>query len=139
MEVVKFKLDHLKLMVAQGLNDHLVIDDELFKSLETEESFSIMDGDKVLLCGGVVAVNIGRGVGWTYIAEGLNLRTMVGVTQFIKRYLNVAPFHRIEMHVDCDFDKAHNWARHLGFDLECKRMKSFTPDKRDCSLYAMTR
>jgi hypothetical protein len=141
MKVVPFKVEHLKQMIHQERNggmDWLEIS-ETFKSLEGEASYSIIDQDVVLVCAGTVCMHNGRGVAWAYIADGLSLRTMVGVTKCVKEYLTSAPFHRIEMHVDCDFEKAHNWARHLGFEMECERMKAFTPDKRDCALYAMVK
>lgn len=141
MEVVPFKVEHLKQMVHQERNgglDWLEIT-ETFKTLEGEVAYSLIDEGVVLICAGMVGMHSGRGVAWAYIANDLGLKTMVKVTRYVKEYLAIAPFHRIEMHVDCDFDKAHNWAKHLGFNMECERMKAFTPDKRDCALYAMVK
>lgn len=140
IEVVRFKKEHLDKIVLQERQAGLEFLEttELFSSLETEDSYSVIDGNEVLCCAGVVAMNTGRGVAWAYLANGLKEK-MVVVTRSVKRYLNIAPFHRIEMHVDCDFKEAHRWAKMLGFNMECERMIAFTPDKRDCALYAMTR
>jgi RimJ/RimL family protein N-acetyltransferase len=90
-------------------------------------------------CAGFVKMHNGRAAAWAYIANGLGMRDMALLTRAVKLQLAVTEFNRIEIYVDCEFEKAHNWARHLGFTMECERMKSFTPDKRDCALYAMVR
>lgn len=140
MTVIPFKKEHIDRLILQekqkGL-EHLQTDD-LFLSLEGTDSYSMMDGEEVLCCAGVVAMTEGRAIAWAYLAEGLNHR-MVFVTRVVKRFLKLSTFFRIEMHVDCDFDEAHRWAKMLGFEMECERMKAFTPDKRDCALYAMVR
>lgn len=140
IERIRFKKEHLDRMIHQESQKGLeyLETEELFSMLEGEDSYSIFDGEEVLCCAGVVKMNVGRGVAWAYLANELNHR-MVTVTRIVKRYLNDAPFHRIEMHVDCDFEEAHRWAKMLGFEKECDRMKAFTPDKRDCALYAMVR
>jgi hypothetical protein len=140
IEVVKFKKEHLDRMILQENQKGLEFLEttELFSSLESEDSYSVIDGSEVLCCAGVVAMNVGRGVAWAYLSADLKER-MISVTRAVKRYLNIAAFHRIEMHVDCDFKEAHRWAEMLGFNMECERMIAFTPDKRDCALYAMTR
>jgi hypothetical protein len=141
MEVVTFTVDHLKAMTHQesnrGMNWLEVT--ETFKSLEGETSYSLLDGDTVLICAGMVEMHKGRGVAWAYLSDDMSLRTMAKVTKYVKEGLKSSKFNRIEMQVDCDFDKAKNWAKHLGFEMECERMKAFTPDKRDCALYAMVK
>jgi hypothetical protein len=135
-----FEKKHLDVMVHQEAQKGLEFleTDELFAMLEGEDAYTIFDGDEVLCCAGVVKLNVGRGVAWAYLAADLKHR-MVSVTRIVKRYLAIANCHRIEMHVDCDFEEAHRWAKMLGFVMECERMKAFTPDKRDCALYAMVR
>lgn len=139
MIVIPFKKEHLDRMILQERQKGLeyLETDELFETLEHQDSYTIAD-EEVLCCAGVVKMNEGRGVAWAYLADDLGAK-MVGVTRIVKRYLGIANFHRIEMHVDCDFDEAHRWAKMLGFEMECERMKAFTPDKRDCALYAMVR
>jgi hypothetical protein len=140
IEVIKFKKEHLDAMILQEKQKGLEFLETtaLFESLATEDSYTVIEDKEVLCCAGVVAMNIGRGIAWAYLAEDLGSK-MISVTRAVKRYLSIAQFHRIEMHVDCDFKEAHRWAKMLGFKLECDRMVAFTPDKRDCALYAMTR
>ena len=138
MRIDKFKREHLDAIILQERQKGLeyLETSDLFDMLENDDSYSVLDNDVVLCCAGVVVAAAGRGIAWAYLADELREK-MVGVTRAVKRYLRLAPFHRIEMHVDCDFDEAHRWAKMLGFHMECERMKAFTPDKRDCALYAM--
>ena len=127
MTVIPFKKEHIDRLILQekqkGL-EHLQTDD-LFLSLEGTDSYSMMDGEEVLCCAGVVAMTEGRAIAWAYLAEGLNHR-MVFVTRVVKRFLNLSKFFRIEIHVDCDFDEAHRWAKMLGFDAPIKVQKQAT-------------
>jgi hypothetical protein len=136
MKLIPFKVEHLEMMKHREKDFDWKEAEETLKAIEDEDSFTAVEDGKILMCAGVVHMHHGRGVAWTYFAEGLSLREMAGLTRLVKGYLNSTSFHRVEMHVDCDFEKAHNWARHLGFEMECERMKAFTPDKRDCALYA---
>jgi hypothetical protein len=136
MKRLPFKVEHLEMMNHREKDFDWKEAEETLKEIEDEDSFTVVEGGKILMCAGVVHMHPGRGVAWTYFAEGLSLRKMAGLTRLVMEYLATAPFHRIEMHVDCDFEKAHNWAKHLGFEMECERMKAFTPDRRDCALYA---
>jgi hypothetical protein len=130
-----FEMNHQ----ARNLADDIGSSEELFKALETDYSYTFMNGAEIVCCCGVVSTNDGRGIGWAYLADDLDMRTMVRVSNLCETCFSTMPFHRIELQVDCDFEKAHNWARHLGFEMECERMRAFTPDKRDCALYARVR
>jgi len=140
MIVVVFEREHLRRMVIQqqqqGL-EHLLTDD-VCAALEGGQSFTALDGDEVLACAGVVEITQGRAIAWAYISQHVG-RRMRGVTRAVKSFLDMAQFRRIEMDVDCEFPQAHRWAKMLGFEMECERRKSFTPDGRDCALYAMVR
>jgi hypothetical protein len=137
MIIIPFKKEHLDRMILQEKQRGLeyLQTDELFDSLEGQDSYSAIDYDQVICCSGVVAVAHGRGVAWSYLSQDIGNR-IVAVTRAIRIYLNKSALHRIEIHVDCDFPQAHRWAKMLGFEMECERMRAFTPDKRDCALYA---
>jgi hypothetical protein len=141
MQVIPFTVEHLKRMTHQESNRGMkwLEVTEMFESFEGEASYSLLDGEKVLICAGMIEMHKDRGVAWAYIADNLSLRTMAKITKHVKYGLKASKFNRIEMHVDCMFEGAKNWAKHLGFEMECERMKSFTPDKRDCALYAMVK
>lgn len=137
MIVAPFERSHLENMVVQtqqqGL-EHLLTDD-IYATLANNPSYSALDGDEVVACAGTIEVAPGRALAWAYISQNAGTR-MVRVTKSVKRFLDMAPYRRIEMDVDCDFVQAHRWARLLGFKLECLRRVKFTPDGRDCALYA---
>lgn len=136
--IVPFNRIHLKNMVMQqnqsGL-DYLLTEDVL-TALEGCESYTRLDGDEVLACAGLIEAAPGRALAWAYISAMVGQR-MIGVTKSIRLYLQASQYRRIEMDVDCNFKQGHRWAKILGFELECERRKSYTPDGRDCALYAM--
>ncbi len=140
MIVVPFEREHLHRMVIQqkqqGL-EHLVTPD-VCGVLEGGQSYTALDGDEVVACAGVVEITQGRAVAWAYISQDVG-RRMRFVTRAVKNFLDLTQFRRIEMDVDCEFPQAHRWAKMLGFEMECERRRSFTPDGRDCALYAMVR
>ena len=140
MIVLPFQRDHLQRMVIQqrqqGL-EHLLTDD-VYSVLANSSAYTALDGDEILACAGVIEVAPGRSVAWAYISQDVG-RRMRGVTRAVKGFLDMSQFRRIEMDVDCEFPQAHRWARMLGFEMECERRRSFTPDGRDCALYAMVR
>lgn len=137
MNVVPFARSHFEQMIVQQRQKgwESLLTDDIFKVLESGLAWTAVDGDEVLACCGMLEVAPGRAVAWAYLSEDIGRR--IGyVTKRIKDYLEISPFRRIEMDVDCDFPQAHRWARLLGFDMEAERRKSYTPDGRDCSLYA---
>ena len=135
-----FEREHLHRMVIQqkqqGL-EHLVTPD-VCGVLEGGQSYTALDGDEVVACAGVIEITQGRAVAWAYISQDVG-RRMRFVTRAVKNFLDLTQFRRIEMDVDCEFPQAHRWAKMLGFEMECERRRSFTPDGRDCALYAMVR
>ena len=138
MEIVPFKVEHvaqIKLQPFQSLTLSFV-DMESLKVFEgTDCAYTAIDNGEVLAIGGVLDFCDGRGYGWSFLGGNIGHR-MISVTRAIKRFLEVCRFRRIEIAVDCNYETAHVWAKMLGFTKECDRMRSFTPDGRDCALYA---
>lgn len=140
MMVVPFTREHIKRMIIQQRQQGMeaLLSDDILRLLESSKSYTALDGDEVLACAGVVDMAPGRAGAWAYISQGVGNR-MVGVTRAVRSFLRNAEYRRIEMDVDCEFPEAHRWAKMLGFELECERRRSFTPDGRDCALYAMVK
>ena len=140
MIVVPFERWHLERMVIQQRQQGLehLLTNEVFAALVGCQSYTALDGEEVLACAGVLEVAPGRAAAWAYISQDVG-RRMRGVTRAVKGFLDMAQYRRIEMDVDCEFPQAHRWARMLGFEMECERRRSFTPDGRDCALYARVR
>jgi hypothetical protein len=61
---------------------------------------------------------------------------MVQVHRATQRMLTATTIRRIEAHVDCNYAAGHRWVAMLGFVKEGGPMRAFTPDGRDCDLYA---
>lgn len=140
MIVVPFKREHIANMVIQQRQEGMegLLTDGILKTLESGQAFTALDGDEVLACSGVIEVTEGRAIAWAYLSRDVGKR-MVYVTRKVRDYLDIAPYRRIEMDVDCDFKQAHRWAKMLGFEMEAERRRAFTPDGRDCALYARVR
>jgi len=140
MTVVPFDRKHLINMVIQQRQKGLVhlLTDDVCAALEGMHSYTAMDGDEVLACAGAIEMAPGRAVAWAYLSEDVGSR-LTTVTKAVRRFLKMTTYRRIEMDVDCEFKQAHRWAMMLGFEMECDRRRSFTPDGRDCALYAMVR
>ena len=140
MIVLPFKREHMEKMVIQQKQQGLeyLLTDDVYAVIENGESYTALDGDEILACAGVIPLAPGRAGAWAYISQNVGSR-MKFVTRAVKRFLDIAQYRRIEMDVDCDFPQAHRWAKLLGFEMECERRKSFTPDGRDCALYARVR
>lgn len=138
MKVIPFNHEHMSVIRLQERNKGFDVFDtvELFKELEMFESFTAIEEDGTILgCAGVVKMNINRAIAWSYLSEE-SKHKMFALTKAVKRFFEICGYNRIEMHVDCDFKEAHHWARMLGFEMECERMRQFSPDGRDCALYA---
>lgn len=137
MKIVPFERDHLRRMVIQQ-RQHLEqnLNDEILTAMEKQgDSFTAIDNDEIIACAGTLGLSHGRALAWSYISENIGNR-LIGVTNSIKRYLDIAGHRRIEMDVDCDFAQAHRWAQMLGFTKECDRRKSLYVEGQDCALYA---
>lgn len=136
MEIVPFKREHLKNILIQNRQEDFqeLLTPLLMRQLE-KGGYTALDGDEVVACAGTTELTPNRALAWAYISKDVGPR-MLQVTKAVKRYLSIAPYRRIEMDVDCEFPEAHRWARMLGFELECPRRRAYTPDGRDCALYA---
>jgi|TARA_R110000796_G_scaffold46702_3_gene112962 hypothetical protein len=135
--IVPFESGHLhqlELQSAQAyLSDWVTV--EQGDMLAEYPAYTAMKNGSPLAAAGVVPVWAHRSMAWAFISDtGPNDFMMVH--RAVKGFLDVCYTNRIEMTVDCDFPQAHRWAKMLGFKMECERMEAYTPDGRDCALYA---
>jgi len=137
MQVVDFKAEHLAQIALQEAQQYLLahIDPDMGEHLEGFQSFTGIADGKVVACAGVLPYWEDRGLAWAYLAEDAG-RHMVAIHKAVARYLEVAPFKRIEAAVDVNFEAGHRWIKRLGFELEAPVMKAFRPDGGSASLYA---
>ena len=136
-QIVPFQAAHLaaiKLQESQLYLSEWVTHGQA-EALAKHPSYTAVADDVTLGAAGVIPMWQGRAMAWSFIAN-------TGPDNFLKchhavrRFLKDCMVPRIEMTVDCDTAPAHRWARLLGFTMEAERMRGYSPDGRDCALYA---
>lgn len=138
MMIVAFEPRHLEALMlqpSQAIMQPMLADPSYGPSLaEAGPAYSAVHGDAVFACAGIIPQWNGRAVAWALIASEAG-RHMVTIHKAVRRALDLHKFRRIETAVASDFEQGHRWARLLGFERE-GRMRAYTPDGRDCDLYA---
>ena len=137
MRIIPFEALHVELLDDQEHNKPLrpFITAKDVRALEGPHAYTgVVDG-RVVVCAGVEPMWQGRGYAWSYLSAGSGAH-FVAIHKAVKRFLEIAPFVRVEASVVCEFEQGHRWARMLGFNLEAERMISYGPDGRDYALYA---
>ena len=138
--LIPFMAQHLKeleLQEQQVTMVSLVGDlDNYAKVLESYgPCFSYEREGKVLGCGGFMDTWPGRSILWCLLSKDAGSH-LVDITRSVRKVMKHYPRHRFEATVQYDFKEGHRWMKLLGFELEAERMKKFSPDKVDYSLYA---
>ncbi len=137
MLVVPFQAKHLKQLTFQDRQMYLSdwVSEEQGLVLEDHPSYTAMVNNAPVASAGVVPQWQGRAVAWAFLSD-MGTQHFMGVHRAVKKFLDGCYIQRIEMTVDCEFQEAHRWAKALGFHMECERMEAYSPDGRDCALYA---
>lgn len=140
MIIVPYKAEHLDKLDLQEGQQYLAVylKPDLRKLLEGEYSFTGFDGDKVVGCAGLLPQWENRGIVWAYLASDSG-RHFPAIHKAVKRFLDAAPFNRIEATVDAEFEPGHRWVKMLGFKLEAPLMRKYRPNDGDSALYARVR
>lgn len=100
-------------------------------------AFTVLAGDTVLGCGGMVIEWPGRGVLWSVLSEAAGPH-MRAIHRAVLGFLQQADVRRVEMAVDVSFAAGHRWAKMLGMTPE-GTMRAYSPDGDDYVLYARIR
>ena len=141
IEVVQYEPAHLRRMALQQQQREVSgwLKDGYAEALATAPglSYAVLRGEEVLACAGLHQVWAGRVVAWALLAEHLGT-AFIYLHSAVKRCLEIAPAHRIEAYVDCEFTTGAKWVERLGFERE-GRMRAFGIDRRDFYLYSMVR
>lgn len=93
-----------------------------------------LDGDTVIGCAGLLEMHPQRAMAWAMFSNDA-LRQFKTIHRIVSNAIEAAPWRRIEMTVDAQHRAAIAWAERLGFECE-GLMAAYTPDGRDCFLYA---
>lgn len=137
IEIVKFQAAHLAAIEVQGIQAFVAEDvsDDQGKLMEAGVSYTAMCDNRPVAAAGLMDVWKGRGVVWACLSE-VGPKAFFVIHRAVVKALDASRLQRIEMLVDCNHDAGHRWAMMLGFKMEAVRMRNYSPDGRDFSLYA---
>lgn len=138
MKIVPFEPHHLKnllLQPSQAMMQPTLSDSSYAVALhQAGPGYSAVDGEVVFACGGLIQQWDLRAIAWALIsAEAGKHFSLIHRTAL--RLFSEHKYRRIETAVSSEFEAGHRWAQMLGFERE-GRMRAYTPDGRDCDLYA---
>lgn len=141
MNIVAFEPHHLGrllLQPSQAIMQPVLSDPGYGPSLaQAGPAYAAVDGDTVVACAGLIHQWPGRAVAWALIAAEAGPH-MVSIHKAVRRAMDIFEARRIETAVATNFEQGHRWVKMLGFERE-GTMRAYTPDGRDCDLYAMIR
>lgn len=140
MRVVPFQAAHLEGLSLQTAQQDMqrYLSVEYGLALEQDgQAFSALSGHRVLGCAGVETVWKNRGVAWSLLGQ-ISPAELLGVHRKVMAFLESQRLRRIEMAVDAAHMPGQRWASMLGFQFE-GTLRAYTPDGRDCHLYARIR
>jgi hypothetical protein len=140
MEIVSFKAEHLTDLAAQPAQAQMSdkITPQTAAYLEGQSSFTALVDGRPIGAAGVLPQWEHRALAWAYLSV-IPPRQFLLVHRAVEAFLESCYVPRLEMTVDCEFEQGHRWARLLGFTCEAERMARYTPEGRDCALYARIR
>jgi len=139
--IVPVSLAHTKaLQRMEGLFFTMGTEEQAKVVVEMSIGFSMVEGDKVLGCCGVIKMWHGVGTMWMMVSEELKKRPRLLLTTAREITMLIAVnhrFHRLELFMNPELKKHIRFIEALGFTFE-GRMIKHTVDKKDHLLYAKT-
>lgn len=143
MKLVPFEIDHLKQIQPRAVDmaNHSVFFDEMMGICEDPKnhSFTIMDGEFLVACGGVYYLWPGVGTAWLLGSDHIPKKKIAFhklASTALDKAIKKGSFHRVQSIVRADFPEALGWNRLLGFEIE-GMLKGYAPDGMDCFIYRM--
>lgn len=137
MMIVPFQAEHLEGLnlqpAQQSMRDYLSSDYGLMLE-QAGQAFSAVTEERVLACAGVECVWSNRGVAWSLLGA-IGPAELLHIHRQVAAFLEEQQLRRIEMTVDAGHAQGHRWALMLNFQFE-GILRAYTPDGRDCHLYA---
>lgn len=137
MKIVTFQAEHLNgLRLQPAQQDMAWYMSQAYGAAlaHSGNGFSAIKGNRVLGCAGLELIWANRGIAWSLLGE-LTAIEMLAIHRRVSEFLDDQSLRRIEMTVDSGHAPGHRWAGMLGFQHEGK-LQAYTPDGRDCDLYA---
>ena len=138
MKIVRLAPEHItavQLQSAQGYAAPLINPEHAHQITDAKGiGWAAVSDDQVIACAGIIEMHPERGMAWAMLSDSA-LRQFRLIHRTVSAVVNAAPWRRIEMTVDAQHQEAISWAERLGFECE-GLMRAYTPDGRDCFLYA---
>lgn len=104
-------------------------------------AWTVLDGETVIACGGVVRFWPGVGECWCWAGAGVDA-VGLAFARLARRIVDGLAlehgFHRLQLHASLDDMRANRFATHLGFTLE-GRCPGFGADRSTHNLYGRFR
>jgi len=142
IKVIDFKKEHLQALLEQPLYQHLKsnISEAHMEDLEKKRNaYTCMTEDgRILIVAGVTEYWKGRGEAWA-LFDRESKKDLLLIHRAVRRFLEICPVRRIEATVDVDSETQHRWIKSLGFEMEAPRLRKFTSEGKDASLYVRIR
>lgn len=137
MEIVPFQAAHIARLKSETENEELP-DPEFLAALEEEKySYSLVQGDKVIACLGVIEWWEGRAEGWMFIGPH-SLGELCYLYRAVRRFFETCPYRRVEAVVRSDFPEAQDWVKSFGFQFE-GHLTAYSPEGEDMMMFAKIR
>lgn len=137
MNLERFKAEHLESLSLQDAQADMTryLSRNYGAVLERSgPAFTATAESRVLGCAGIETVWSNRGIAWSLLGR-LKPHELLWVHRRVGAFLSVQRLRRVEMTVDAKHDAGRRWALMLGFRHE-GTLRAYTPDGRDCELYA---
>ena len=113
---------------------HAHSSERAFRAMAAAPSFTLVDGEEIVMCGGIVELSPGRAICWALMAESIGHR-MTACVRTTRRFVRAQKPHRLELDVQIDHEEGHRFARMIGFTKETERLRAFYPDGSDGTMY----
>jgi hypothetical protein len=123
MIVEPFRTYHLHVLVAQGVQSSQVQQVSHLPASYASVArlpgiaMTVRDGDRILLCGGILPTAPKMGVLWAVLSERAGGR-MVWLHRAVQRFIELEPLRRLEATVEEGFPAGCRWLELLGFEHE---------------------
>jgi hypothetical protein len=123
MIIEPFKPVHVHLLKAQGVQGAQLREVSLvplsYDSVPPGPALTARQGDRILICGGIVKQTPTRGECWALLSPEAG-RHMLELTRAVKRFIEMHPWRRLEATVEEEFGAGCRWVELLGFGFESR-------------------
>jgi len=140
LKIVDFKYEHLKGFVGRKEDQERMIfqDPEGFRQIVNKSvAYSVFDGDKLVVCGGVMFLRSGFGEAW-FLSTPLIKKYTRQVLKLSLYYLDMIidkyDLYRVQATPRINWPSGYKFVERLGFKRE-GIMRKYGLNKKDCYMY----